>query len=125
MIRFADLLIDSPSPLEDLAGQLAEAARGRARATDDPSVWELRFEDGRAARLADRQPDGAGELLFARYRYAVSAQLAPDATLAGSPEVRALRVLAHAAPASAGMHTLLVLDVQNRPVPPRAGHGAG
>lgn len=115
MARFADLLIDTSTPLEELARQLATAADGDVSQTSDPRAWRLRFGDGCIARLAARHTGDQPTQPFARYPYAVSAQLAADSTPAASSEVRALRRLAQTLAPAESLRTLLVIDAQNRP----------
>jgi hypothetical protein len=113
MSRTVDLFIDAEMSLEELSGALGQLTGTPLRASDEPAGWLLQEGDTRAT-LAEHPYGDDGDLLFTRYRFALSARVANDARTHDSQEAALLRRVAQKIQQGPTWPVLLVHDLQNR-----------
>jgi hypothetical protein len=124
MSRSVDLFIDADVPLEELAGALGRQLGAPLAIEPDQTAWRLR--DGEVEAILAEHPYGDdGELLFTRYRFALSARLANDVRPHDTPEAALLRRIAQKIQQGPAWPVLLVHDLQYRDNPVGAGAVAG
>jgi hypothetical protein len=120
MSRSVDLFIDADVPLEELAGALGRQLGAPLAIEPDQTAWRLR--DGEVEAILAEHPYGDdGELLFTRYRFALSARLANDVRPHDTPEAGLLRRIAQKIQQGPAWPVLLVHDLQYRDNPVGAG----
>lgn len=112
MSRSVDLFIDSPKSIEELAAEVARLTQLALTPGAVPGTWSLVEGDVHAELRAHPYVDD-GELVFQRYRYALSARVREDIRLAASAQAALLRQVSESLH-QAQMATLLVLDLQFR-----------
>ena len=113
MSRSVDLFIDADVPLDDLADALGRHAGMPLVAEPDQARWLLK--DGEAqATLAEHPYGDDGNLLFTRYRFALSARVANDARVHDTAESALLRRVAQKIQQGPAWPVLLVHDLQYR-----------
>jgi len=112
MSRSVDLFINADVPLDQMAEALGRHI-GTALVADGDGRWLLR--DGPMQAVLAEHPYGDdGELLFTRYRFALSARVTGDGRPQDSPEAALLRRVAEAIQHGPGWLVLMVLDLQYR-----------
>jgi hypothetical protein len=113
MSRSVDLFIDVDASLEELADGLGRLLGSRLVAEVDRPAWLLK--DGEAgALLVEHQFHDDGDLLFTRYRFALSAQVSNQARPYDTAEAGLLRRVAQKIQQGPAWPVLLVHDLQYR-----------
>jgi hypothetical protein len=115
MSRSVDLFVDADMSLEEMAAALGGHA-GSALVADGHARWVLR-EGPVQATLAEHPYGDDGELLFTRYRFALSARVDNDGRPQDSPEAGLLRRIAQKIAQGPAWPVLVVLDLQYRDRP--------
>jgi hypothetical protein len=113
MSRSVDLFIDADVSLEDLAAALGRLLSTPLVAEPDRPGWVLREEELRAV-LAEHPYGDDGDLLFTRYRFALSARVSNDVRPHDAPEAAWLRRVALKIQQGPTWPVLLVHDLQYR-----------
>ena len=113
MSRSVDLFIDADVPLEELASALEHHAGMHLVAEPDQARWVLQEGDTRAT-LAEHPYGDDGDLLFTRYRFALSARVSNDVRPHDTPEAALLRRIAQKIQQGPTWPVLLVHDLQYR-----------
>jgi hypothetical protein len=126
MSRSVDLFIDADVPLEDLASALERHAGLPLVAEPDQARWVLQDGDTRAT-LAEHPYGDDGDLLFTRYRFALSARVSNDVRPHETAEAALLRRIAQKIQQGPTWPVLLVHDLQyrDRPHESRSAGAAG
>jgi hypothetical protein len=113
MSRSVDLFIDADVPLEELASALERHAGMSLVAEPDQARWVLQEGDTRAT-LAEHPYGDDGDLLFTRYRFALSARVSNDVRPHDTAEAALLRRIAQKIQQGPTWPVLLVHDLQYR-----------
>jgi hypothetical protein len=124
MSRSVDLFIDADISLDDLAGALAQHAGTPLVPEPDQASWVLQDGETRAT-LAEHPYGDDGDLLFTRYRFALSARVSNDVRPHDTAEAALLRRIALKIQQGPTWPVLLVHDLQYRDQPTRTEGGAG
>jgi hypothetical protein len=123
MSRSVDLFIDTELSLEEVADALGRQA-GSPLVSDGQATWLL--QDGAVrATLAEHPYGDDGELLFTRYRFALSARLTNQGRTQDSAEAALLRRIAQKVQQNLAWPVLVVHDLQyrDRPATPHGPDG--
>jgi hypothetical protein len=113
MSRSVDLFIDAEIPLEELAGALGRHTGTQLVPEPDQTRWVL--EEGNIrATLAEHPYGDDGDLLFTRYRFALSARVSNDVRPHDTAEAALLRRVAQKIQQGPAWPVLLVHDLQYR-----------
>jgi hypothetical protein len=113
MSRSVDLFIDVDASLDELADGLGRLVGTRLVAEADRPAWLLKDGEARAVLLEHPFRDD-GDLLFTRYRFALSAQVSKEARPYDAAEAALLRRVAHTIQQGPAWPVLLVHDLQYR-----------
>ena len=124
MSRSVDLFIEAQVPLDDFAAALERLLETRLVAQPDRAEWLLQEGEIRAT-LAEHPYGDDGELLFTRYRFALSARVGNDARPHDTPEADLLRRIAQRIQRGPAWPVLLVHDLQYRDRAVAAGTSNG
>jgi hypothetical protein len=116
MSRSVDLFIDADIPLDELAGALERHTGTPLVPEPDETRWILEEGDTRAT-LAEHPYGDDGDLLFTRYRFALSARVANDVRPHDTAEAALLRRVALKIQQGPTWPVLLVHDLQYRDRP--------
>lgn len=110
MSRSVDLFIDMEPPIESVVARIAGLGEIGLDPGEVPGTWSI-DSGGVHAELHAHPYVDDGELLFSRYRWALSCRVEAGVRLADAPEAALLRVVAEALRRE-GVPTLLVHDLQ-------------
>jgi hypothetical protein len=111
MSRTVDLFLDSDQPLQRVATQLGELTGYPLVALPDKSRFVLHYGPV-SAYLSEHDFLDDDDLPLSEFRYVLSASVSGPGSIEDSPEVECLRrVNAHLA-VSAGLPSLLVIDLE-------------
>jgi hypothetical protein len=113
MSRSVDLFIDADVPLDELASALERHTGTSLEAEPDQACWVLKEGDTRAT-LAEHPYGDDGDLLFTRYRFALSARVSNDVRPHDTAEAALLRRVAQKIQQGPTWPVLLVHDLQYR-----------
>jgi hypothetical protein len=111
MSRSVDLFIDADVPLDELASALERHTGTQLVAEPDQPQWVLQEGDTRAT-LAEHPYGDDGDLLFSRYRFALSARVSNDVRPHETAEAALLRRVAQKIQQGPTWPILLVHDLQ-------------
>lgn len=112
MSRSVDLFIDSHDPIDQIAARIERLTRIGVRPGEVPGTWAL--DEGEVhADLRIHPFVDDGELVFERYRYALSSRVPHGIRPLDAPETVFLRLVSEALRGD-GVPTLLVHDLQYR-----------
>lgn len=110
MSRSVDLFIDMEAPAESVVARIASLSGVGLDPGEMPGTWSM--DSGSVhAELHPHPYVDDGELLFSRYRWALSCRVGTGVRLADAPETALLRLVAEALRRE-GVPTLLVHDLQ-------------
>ena len=113
MSRSVDLFIDADVSLDELAGALGRQAGAPLVADPDHTSWRL--TDGEVHAILAEHPYGDdGNLLFTRYRFALSARVPNEVRPHDTAEAALLRRMAVKIQQGPAWPVLLVHDLQYR-----------
>ena len=126
MSRSVDLFIDADLSLDELAGALGRHLGSPLSREADGRGWRLHDGDVQAT-LAEHSYGDDADLLFTRYRFALSARLANDVRPHDTAEAACLRRIAQQIQRGPAWPVLLVHDLQyrDRPAPAAVLASAG
>ncbi len=112
MSRSVDLFIDLDPPIESVVERIGRLIPFRLRPGEVPDRWSLDEGEVHAELHAHPYIDD-GELMFGRYRWALSCRVGNGVRPADAPETALLRVVSEALQRG-GIAALLVHDLQYR-----------
>jgi hypothetical protein len=113
MSRSVDLFIEAELSLDDFAAALGRLLESPLEAQPDRAEWLLKEGEIRAT-LAEHPYGDDGELLFTRYRFALTARVGNDVRPHDTPEAALLRRVAQRIQRGPEWPVLLVHDLQYR-----------
>jgi hypothetical protein len=113
MSRSVDLFIDADVTLDELASALGRHTGTQLVVEPDQARWVLEDGDTRAT-LAEHPYGDDGDLLFTRYRFALSARVSNDVRPHDTAEAALLRRVAEKIQKGPAWPVLLVHDLQYR-----------
>ena len=124
MSRSIDLFIESDLSLDELAGALGGHVGSPLAVEPDGRGWRL-HDAGVEAILAEHAYRDDGDLVFSRYRFALSARLPNEVRPHDTAEAALLRRVAQQIQRGPAWPVLLVHDLQYRDRPGPGGQAAG